>query len=606
MTDAQLKSRELDIKADELQEKKRSNKMNERIRRGEGHSKALTAGTGALKSIGGAIAAFNDVKWYSLNEQLMRDVANISYHNPLGKGDFLYYSSATQTPGVTSVNTSTVPGILRLNYVMSCGIDGEDSSSNSVNIAAQNIYSFVRNVNSGARNYQAPDLMMYFLTVINAYVYVATLARIYSVAKTYKTENYYFNSAALQALGVPSASVAYWRNNLAQLRATINNALQRLRTFAVPKSMPLLERWLWLATNMFKDSEVKKSQLYIFVPEFIYVLDWNNAAMEGIKPDYTSLDSVAATLKRIFDGIFGNNDIGVMSGDVLKAYGETGLIELGSISEDFHIETKFSEEVLSQIGSARYVGTLGYLATSGDYVKYTPVIVQDETTGVISHKMTATAGDYTHLEAVGNSVQKPINANANSVATPISALRESNGSWIINMYKDVVTPGDNMVATRLAPVFKRQHVFDSPGVERIQGYVVSCGSEFITTGDMYFITSVAGVDSGVTVLQSINLYNSGVFVANSTSSTTTSMTLKDPRIMIYYNEFDWAPRAMVVALFATYSGNTPSLWENVIYDSLELQNFARVDAQALSNMHSVALASEYAIPLLGPKPFRSR
>nr|AVX53393.1 putative capsid [Marmot picobirnavirus] len=603
MTDAQLKYRDQEIEKDKVNETKRSNREKERQgRRKLNQDLVLGVGKSVLSVLPGKS---NDPSWYNLSKQLVVDAASLSYHTPLGaEPEVLDYRPATSSVlSHSQVANGAIPGIMRIDFFPSCGIDGAPSSNDSVNIAAQNIYSFVRNVNSGARNYQAPDLMMYILTLDSAYMYAATLMRLYSVINTYKADNYYYNRAMLSALGVEEDQ-EYWRNHAAQLRLTINNYLQRLRTFAVPATMPIFQRHFWLCTNIFKDCDVKRSQEYVFVPEYIYYLLWEDVKLVGFQPNLKDLSTIESDINRITNGIFGNNDIGVMSGDILKAYGENGLISIPEIDSAYHIESVYSPEVLSQINTARLFGVVGNLVLStGVVTRRYPTIGQVEGSMAIYQGTSADDEGSGTVVGVGNNLFVAINSNATTVNNTMTNLRNYSGKWILNMYKDNPSPDDNMVATRLVFSANRDCYFNSSGVATIRNRIESCGSEVCTQIRIYVLGDGVNGTNGLNVYGPYNHFNSNIVVPDTTTSNTTNWYLRSALLLQHYNKFDWAPRVLVTAISTTYSGVTPTIFETVVYDSLDVKNFVILHTDAIANMNRVAMGSLFALPKLGNKPY---
>lgn len=149
------------------------------------------------------------------------------------------------------------------------------------------------------------------------------------------------------------------QNHIADFRALINLFAQRLGAFYVPAVMPIIQRHLWLGLNIFKDHDLARSKLFIFRPEIYYV--FNNAAgsLDGVKlPLSMKFTDYRDAVNRIINALVSSEDIGIMSGDILKAYGASNMVQLPMIDENFAIEPIFSQEVLSQINGASLLGPI--------------------------------------------------------------------------------------------------------------------------------------------------------------------------------------------------------------------------------------------------------
>lgn len=114
---------------------------------------------------------------------MVKDVASLSFNLPYGTRSGLPSPSNRESRVTTSV-----PGILTIRFVTSLGV-ANGSVASAINVAAKNIYSYVRFANSGARNYDSPDLMMYLLAMDSAYMFYAYLTKLYSQVKKGNAHN---------------------------------------------------------------------------------------------------------------------------------------------------------------------------------------------------------------------------------------------------------------------------------------------------------------------------------------------------------------------------------------------------------------------------------
>lgn len=95
-----------------------------------------------------SVHKYNDVSWYAKNQQMLTDAASFSYNSPLGN-PVPYKDLLSEVPN-TVVNDGAVPGVAALQFIPCIGIS--TNSISPANIAANNIYSYVRYMNSGAKN----------------------------------------------------------------------------------------------------------------------------------------------------------------------------------------------------------------------------------------------------------------------------------------------------------------------------------------------------------------------------------------------------------------------------------------------------------------------
>lgn len=150
----------------------------------------------------GATKAINDISWYAKTPQLLRDAASLSFNNALGAvvQEFNTQYNVSGEVNVTLASTiNRLPGIIRFRYAPVPGVANDYTSP--VNLAAQNQYTFIRHANSGAKNYDAPDLMLYFMAINSIYNMINLGKRAYGLAMTYDQRNYYLPKGIVEAAG---------------------------------------------------------------------------------------------------------------------------------------------------------------------------------------------------------------------------------------------------------------------------------------------------------------------------------------------------------------------------------------------------------------------
>lgn len=535
------------IKDRTLAETKRSNREREKT------EKAKTA----IQGLGTLFGKRNDPSWYNLDKQLVKDVASISYGQPLG----------SPIRGQLEPNRKQyVPGMLGIHFIPTIGVTGATDNI-PINVAAKNIYAYVRYANSGARNYEAVDLMLYILAMDNAYMQLQFAKTLYSVALTAKGENWYYGKAMLRLMLGTDAAATDILDNLAQFRSAINIFAMRLNSFYVPNTMPIVLRHSWLCGNIFKDHDIKKSQTYHFIPEIYYTYNDTDGKLDPNFTPYSTLGteasvaSITTMFNTIINALTTSEDIGIMSGDILKAYGEGKILFAESINEDFHIEATYSAEVLSQINAATLAGS----CDDGAITDFSVDIYQDASGNIL----------------MGNSTSKTNTIVIPNRTNPIPA--SVNFQWnplVVNMYKDDVTPDDTMVATRLMAILSKSSTAGSVNVD-------ACGTELCLYANMVY-----QYGSNV-VSESFNWGECFTVTENTVVSTYQRYLRK----FTEYAKFDWAPR--ICAYLDITSKWAASLLPQPFYDSIDLANYASIDEETLTAMHGVALLSEFGVPLLG-------
>lgn len=383
----------------------------------------------------------NDPRWYAQNEQLLRDSASFPYSWPLGN----QLNLGAKAP---EVNKGSIPGIMAL---YTSGTFGwADNPNAPVNVAARNIYSYVRHANSGHANYDAPDLMLYLCAMDSIYSYLSYLKRIYGVVSTYSYVNRYYPKAAVQAMGVDFDNI---QANLADFRAYINSFAVKVGSMCIPASMSYMAKHMWMYEGLYTDSAQLKAQTYMFSPRgfYKYVLDadgagalvwrdlyhgWpnpNNVIHEG------KLSDLIAYGNELLDPVLRSEDMNIMSGDILKAFGAQNVYLVSGISETYTVLPSYVPEVLDQIQNATCIGIPAVPGSEDSAVNTSTAmrLVQDKTKGWL----TSTP-----------QFQHPFKFSVQEDEHPGQNVFVSRR--IVTFEQDNVTPAMTMEATRLTNIAK--------------------------------------------------------------------------------------------------------------------------------------------------------
>lgn len=307
----------------------------------------------------------NDASWYMSDSQLVSDVASVSFNTALGNPITLSGSLGT-TFSVANASVN-LPGIMSIYTTPTIGVSKDANSP--VNIAMRRLYSYVRHANSGHSNYDPADLMIYLLAMDSIYTYWAYMVRAYGVAQVFSRTNKYVGDALLMAMGVnPNI-----RESLADFRAYINTFSAKAQQWCVPRVMTYFLRHNWMYSNVYKDEDNDKAQMFMYLPAGLY--KYNPTLTEGLagglemRPITTAVDSsqalVAKTIPNgyvdliamgndLLNALAGQEDIGIISGDILKAYGAENLWKIDPIPADYQVLPTYSEEVLEQFHNTAF------------------------------------------------------------------------------------------------------------------------------------------------------------------------------------------------------------------------------------------------------------
>lgn len=309
----------------------------------------------------------NDPEWYARDLQLLTDSASLNFADPLGKpvslvegGERIWGSSPTTNPGLyvsAQVTEEAIGGIcsLRMKHTVGQSLD----RTSAVNNAANAWYTFVRYVNSGRKNYDPADLMMYGIAIADMYAFISWCKRLYGYAFLYSQRNMYIGKCLVEENYVNPDDLV---SNLANFRYWVNTFISKVAAYAIPKDLPYFSRRVFMYDGLYIENpyENLKDQLYQFVPDGFYKFDFDSQGAG--KCTWTALGTSLLTTAQIeafgnalLSNVFGDEDFGLMSGDVLKAY-DSNIMTLTQLESEYLVLPHYDMYVLSQFKNATIVG----------------------------------------------------------------------------------------------------------------------------------------------------------------------------------------------------------------------------------------------------------
>lgn len=564
----------------------------------------------------------NDWRWYAQNEQLLRDSASFSYNNPLGN----QLDWGPLAGG--NANGTSVPGVMAIYTAPAFGYAQHENSP--INVAARNVYSGIRHANSGAANYEATDIMLYLIAMDSCYSYLSFLKRAYGVAMTQSFTNRYYPRAVVEAMGIDYLNV---QSNLANFRYFINSFANKLGNLCIPASMSYMARHMWMYDGYYLDSPLNdKAQTYMYVPELFYRYTLDNDKAGCLVPVYLNnfpahslaIDSgVLLTVQQLInygnsliDPILASQDCGIMSGDILKAYGPTGIILVDEIPESYTVLPIYSEEVLSQISNATFMGrTLANAKSVSDTSSYDPdtfpvfnVLHQDTSKTVLQYQPLTSIVSYDANISFGTSF---------APSNPYNQIYRSGK--MINFKSGEVDPARTMVASRLTNIananldVKGTSLSDQPAtasvMSAVQGYnsaytaSITFDMTFQTVGSdyasfakiFYYSYENRGLGNTWSLYCTEDIYTvlNTVVDWDMSAKDMAQKNADDFRRTALISNFDWHPQIALIQFYKTSENSevyvaTP--FTNYLYD---INYYTILSEYNLQNMAQTALLSQF-------------
>lgn len=478
----------------------------------------------------------NDPAWYTKAASLVRDATNFSMFQVSG----LNYKLGFDVEGETGTHNFASPGAMIINYVPTAG--KAMFPTDPINVAAQAIYSYVRSQNSGAKNYDSTDLMMYIMAVAQIHATLTHFQRALGMSQTYYALNRYMPKALVSAMGFDFDDIISHQD---EVRNVLNTAALKLNAFKIPSNINYFRRVAWMNDGYYVESNSQKSQFYVFNPTGYYVYS-PRTADTGTELIYNSFPSnigylqMQNILNAMIDPMLTDTDVGNMSGDILKAYGDVRPFETLQLQAGFSLSPMVMDDNLrAQI----------------ENLTIAPIEAQG------SHKiMQNLMGDNPYIT---QSLVWTSMISANRDYYKVMAMPKR----VINFHTTSPDTGMIMEATRLmsyAPFYKSDDTHWKVRDESAEyGTEIVCGVRVITLNSDGSYRS-ASINQGVTSITQ-------AYIASSASYT------------------NFGVRPMQISFKPTAPYDNLGYWG-------DLEDYGIIVSQDISNIHQAALISLFDVP----------
>lgn len=495
----------------------------------------------------------NPFEWHNAFPEFTNYAGTIPFGLPLGNAMDL--NSATST-GVTGWKI-TQPGVMAIHFVPTIGYSADRNSP--INRSAIRWMTYLRNAQKASADYDSQDMMMAFVALDSCYMLHATLKKVIGLANLSYPLNRYTPEVLLNTLGFDADEV---RNNIEDYWGLVNKMAIDLGSVTMPAEIDMRKRHEWMCSGIYLDGDNVRAQMYNFVPMGFW--KYNNTVTTGSQLDWVPfLETRSAgedtthpnniTVMRnmvtsMLSAVFGDEDIGTISGDMLNALGPSGVVKLAEIPRDYRITPSFSESVLSQIENLIPVGQF---ATG-----YTPVITQNPSVnqGAIL---------FTPKFQYAVTKYNPVNYH----------------KFILNFHNKTQPSVEDVIeATRLSVVFDGKYADDGSYTPTAFGSEVVTHVQIWSTNPNGYTPAIRG-----SVVSAHHIVPYGAVLLN------------DLKFIAQIAAFDWHPIIYLICNDGTQAA--PQLtFAGAICD---YETSTVVDPEQLKNMHEASLTSLFNLPQMG-------
>ena len=487
----------------------------------------------------------NDWKFYAASEEIAKSVASVPF-NYMGGTPFNIKGTvlASDDPLTVDVtNTAAIPAVMALDYVPSIG-NVTPGTATSINLASAQLYTMIRRANSGAKVYEAADVMMYVLAMQDIYASYFNCKRALGCLKLHTIQNHNLPKAVLRALQIDYEDL---RANAAQYRAMLNELATKINAFAIPSYFKAFDRAAFINSRLFGDSNDIKGQIYLYHKTGYYTwsattstagssLIWNQYVVDdtGSSTTLKLLDYIKFLNAQI-DALYLDSDILTMSGDIFKAF-PGKLYAVSEMGEDFITEILFDTDVLAQIENS-FALIPNYTLTGRNNWEWNMNIVQSNQ--LISFN--------------------PFISSKQDPGPFILGLTLSNRAF--NSHKENPDFRDVLEWTRNSTVV----AIETDDKSNIRARAKQSGLEIVLGYNIWYYNS-----------QTLSVFSFGHIISSLTN------TLGAQQIALISN-FDWTP--------ILYAPSTVANSPCYVYG--DIKNVTLLDSEVLSRIHTAAMYGAY-------------
>lgn len=502
--------------------------------------------------------AKNDISWYSRFPNLLLAAGSFPY--PYRPGMVMNLGSATDgaaTPTAVPRNV-VIPGVMALDWAPSVGVSNQ--ATDPASVACKEIYAKVRDAYSGSLDADAPDFMMYLMSLDSIFSYIAWLKRIYRVMNTWTPDNYVVPDVLLSAMGLGNTTVQNLRANRTQLWQAINTLVLQSRKFTCPAIMDVFNRHYWMSDNVYTDAGTINSQFYIFNLKKVFQYaavpipgdSAGNTAAGLTMLDVPRGNNVEAFLNfglSLINALVAWDDAYTINGYLARAFQGVPQFQVAELELDERLTPVYEEEVLTQIENSRTV-TMGGSWTNGQNSGMT--VAQNPLTNAVISNPTITVG-------VASTVDYGALYKGGYTRPPILSIRS-----------DAPTVADSVIASRLQAITDTS----KPASGNNWTLKIKCGTEVPIAWRML----TGSVNASGSVVYGDIQYRQDIV---STDGTIPSGLLYQ---ILNVPQFDWHPFAVITV---QGDGSTVTGFMG------DTHNTTTITFKDLENLHTVCLYSEF-------------
>nr|DAU17525.1 MAG TPA: capsid [Picobirnaviridae sp.] len=495
---------------------------------------------GGKAIVNGVKALLNHPEWYEA--YLPEGLVNLNYGRRKGMVE-----PSLSSYGLTPANTATdsrsvsVPLCGRLNVDLVI----PKTTSEGWEQGIRYLFNELQSTQTGTPRFTIRDLEAYVISVRNFHAIYADLRRAFATMSTISAYDATTPKSLLMAMGWAEENIAGFAADVRNFGVLFGRKISKL----APMNVNLINRTRWMFSNIFADSNDMKHASWVMNLSTYPMPTWGE---DGHVTGYTQYAYATAksmwltfhtAMSQQLNAFVNQPIMSLIASVMLKAYGGDAFYPVEEWDIDMPTPIIYDEAALTQIQNAVVIAT-----SSSPNINYT----------VTSDAATVCNVVYT--------------------ATKISDVNIANftDTCFVNMYKDNVTAGETLSATRFSAMFEANN---TAGANEATINFNVFGTELMRdAGVIYYDGKSKQLSSTAIGLFHDLISYGGTGIPKIQSELAGSI--------------DWSP--MTVPKFMIVQGTSPNstIYAYNLYPIWDFNNYAVLDSQnELSTLHDYAILS---------------
>jgi hypothetical protein len=311
-------------------------------------SKMADSAIKGATGLAGMLAGRNNPSWRQTGDQALDDAATLSFVQ-LDKDE-------------KGIGTGTKKHATHIIHTFELVLgEAEGFTTSPFYLAFKRIYDIQRGKNRGATNYTVADTMQYYFPLMTIAATTASIQRMIKIARHPELASRATIYDMLYTMGVSPDSIYA---NIANLETRVARLLSVLNENPLPADLPVLKRWIWLSSFVFKDSTEHNFTSIIMLPASYHSIDtayheyltqrkdgfaWEPGSNHSYEDVCDLLDNMEAVVKSIMQNV----TMQAIAGDIINGF-EGNLVKWDVASDYSDSPYIYDEEFLLQYQNAYF------------------------------------------------------------------------------------------------------------------------------------------------------------------------------------------------------------------------------------------------------------